>query len=123
MEVSTLSCKVEGSAYPGLSTGGNGQCAIALTEQAYGLPRREEGKVVLGSRFRLKLMRAGDSVDLVEREHSHFFLWATCVECLTEILIRVPADQRETTVYILGATWRLLPGNRLREIRLCLLRL
>ena len=68
-------------------------------------------------------MLAGGSVDLVEREHSHFFLWATCVECLTEILIRVPADQRETTVYILGATWRLLPGNRLREIRLCLLRL
>ena len=39
MEVSTLSCKVEGSAYPGLSTGGNGQCAIALTGQAYGLPQ------------------------------------------------------------------------------------
>ena len=68
-------------------------------------------------------MRAGASVELVEREHSHFFLWATCVECLTEILITVAPDQRETTVYILGATWRLLPYNRLREIRLCLLRL
>ena len=76
-----------------------------------------------GSSFGSKSMRAGGSVDLVEREQSHFFLWATCVECLTEILISVPAAQRETTVYILGATWRLLPSNRLRAIRICLLRL
>ena len=81
-------------------------------------------KVKKWLKFRLKFfMRAGASVELVEREHSHFFLWATCVECLTEILTTVTPDQRETTVYILGATWRLLPYNRLREIRLCLLRL
>ena len=68
-------------------------------------------------------MRAGGSVALVGREDSHFFLWAACVEYLTEVLIRVPAEQRESTVYILGTTWRLLPGYRLREIRICLIRL
>ena len=66
-------------------------------------------------------MRAGGSVELVEREHSHFFLWATCVEQLTELLAREPYSQRDRTVYILGAVWRLLPSNRLREVRVCLL--
>ena len=77
--------------------------------------------------FWLKLaqvfMRAGGSVELVESAHSHFFLWVGCVEELTEVLWNVPAEQRERTVYVLGAVWRLLPGNRLREIRICLFRI
>ena len=68
-------------------------------------------------------MQAGGSTALVASEHSHFFLWAACVEYLTEVLIRVPARERESTIYILGATWRLLPEYRLREIRVCLIRL
>ena len=68
-------------------------------------------------------MRAGGSVELVESAHSHFFLWVGCVEELTEVLWDVPAEQRERTVYVLGAVWRLLPGNRLREIRICLFRI
>ena len=68
-------------------------------------------------------MRAGGSVALVASEDSHFFLWAACVEYLTEVLIRVPARERDLTTYILGATWRLLPEYRLRQIRVCLIRL
>ena len=68
-------------------------------------------------------MRAGGSVALVASEDSLFFLWAACVEYLTEVLIRVPARECNSTIYILGATWRLLPKYRLREIRVCLIRL
>ena len=68
-------------------------------------------------------MRAGGSVALVASEDSHFFLWAACVEYLTEVLIRVPESERDLTIYILGATWRLLPEYRLRQIRVCLIRL
>ena len=75
-----------------------------------------------GSSFGSSFMRAGVSVELVEREHSHFFLWVGCVEELTEVFWNVPAHQRERTVFVLGAVWRLLPGNRLREVRICLLR-
>ena len=78
----------------------------------------------LGSSFLAQVfMRAGGSVELVESARSHFSLWVGCVEELTEVLWNVPAEQRERTVYVLGAVWRLLPGNRLREIRICLFRI
>ena len=86
-------------------------------------PERGCENLAYGSSFGSSFMRAGGSVELVEREHSHFFLWATCVEELTEILIHIPALQRERTVFVLGAVWRLLPNNRLREVRICLYRL
>ena len=79
--------------------------------------------IVTGSSLAQVFMRAGGSVELVESAHSHFFLWVGCVEELTEVLWNVPAEQRERTVYVLGAVWRLLPGNRLREIRICLFRI
>ena len=79
--------------------------------------------IVTGSRLAQVFMRAGGSVELVESAHSHFSLWVGCVEELTEVLWNVPAEQRERTVYVLGAVWRLLPGNRLREIRICLFRI
>ena len=76
-----------------------------------------------GSRTGSSFHAGRGSVELVESAHSHFFLWVGCVEELTEVLWNVPAEQRERTVYVLGAVWRLLPGNRLREIRICLFRI
>ena len=100
------------------------QSARALTEQAYGLPPRLSEKDLEWLKFSARVfMRAGGSVALVASEDSHFFLWAACVEYLTEVLIRVPESERDLTIYILGATWRLLPEYRLRQIRVCLIRL
>ena len=84
---------------------------------------KKMAQAILAQELAQVFMRAGGSVELVESAHSHFFLWVGCVEELTEVLWNVPAEQRERTVYVLGAVWRLLPGNRLREIRICLFRI
>ena len=53
---------------------------------------------------------------LVREEEGHFFLWASCVEELTILLIPQPQRDVVRTTAILGQVWRLLPAYRLRQI-------
>ena len=68
---------------------------------------------------------ASTESQLVTRANSHYNVWTVCVLYIRQLLLAAGnvSDERLEACRILSLLWRLLPVNRLRQIRIRLLHL